>query len=137
MYGKLIDFQEYASDRGDYTPIEVDKKEAQAALVRASDYIKLFYVSKFKKAHIFKTAPEYVLEATYIAASIELKTSNFFSKTYTPSQQKVLTQLGDIKWTLIPNNDDNSSSIPVSPSIEALLSKYVKDNVSFLGIMVA
>ncbi len=117
MYGTLADWTTYAALRGLTVPNEATSTQA---LVRASDYIRTRYVMRFL-ADYDDTAPE-VEEATYIAAAFELTTPGFWATTFTPSQVKVLTGVGSIKWTPVTSGKgDADDMLPTSPAIEALL----------------
>lgn len=117
MYGTVADWIAYAADRG---LTVADDAASTQALVRASDYIRTRYVLRFL-ADYDDTAPE-VEEATYIAAAFELETPGFWATTYTPSQVKVLTGVGSIKWTPVASGKgDADEMLPTSPAIEALL----------------
>lgn len=130
VYGTLIGWRAYAEARGDTAPGQAEDAVAQAALVRATDYIR----ANFPRA-VRKDPPELV-EATYIAASYELTNPGFWSKTWTSDQQRVLTEVGSsIKWSLAKNAGNYSVSQPRSPLIEGLLAPYGDDTV-LPGIMV-
>lgn len=117
MYGTVADWIDYAADRG--LTVANDAASTQA-LVRASDYIRTRYVLRFL-ADYDDTAPK-VEEATYIAAAFELETPGFWAATFTPSQVKVLTGVGSIKWTPVTSGKgDADDMLPTSPAIEALL----------------
>ncbi len=117
MYGNITDWRTYASARGNEAPATASDALASQALTRASDYIRTNYVIRF--ADEYDGTEAEVIEATYIAASIELATPGFFSATYTPSQAKVLTEVKGIKWTVI--GDASAGMVPVSAAIDALL----------------
>lgn len=126
MYGTVEDWKAWAETRGDSSPTDADADDASAALQRASDYVKYHYVSHFVAP--YDDSSEGVEEATYVAAGIELATPNFFTSTYTLSQQKTLTQVGAIKWTPVSEKGKNSDvpmASPKSTLIEAMLSKYM------------
>lgn len=119
MYGNVADWRAYALARGDSAPTAADEPTATAALQRASDYIRLRYVTRYG---LDGTSAE-VVEATYIAAGSELATPNFWSNTFTPAQMKALTGADVIRWTPIKQEGYQGSDLmqPVSPLIEALL----------------
>jgi hypothetical protein len=117
MYGTVADWIAYAALRG--LTVADDDASAQA-LVRASDYIRTRYVIRFM-AEYDGTAPQ-VIEATQIAAAYELETPGFWSKTFTASQVKVLTGVGNIKWTVTDTGMKGiDAQLPTSPAIDALL----------------
>ena len=132
MYGTLTGFRAYATARGDNAPAEAQDAVATAALVRGSDMIRLRYVPNFLPGYGIDFVPPgsdmpLVEEAAYIAASIELKTPGFFSKTYTAAEQKVLTEVKGIKWTVVGESSGVYASMPVSTLIDALFWPYVSD----------
>lgn len=116
----------YAAARGDARPSGAGQELASQALLRAQDYITQTYVNYFLSQHDENSAG--VDEAIYIAAGLELATPNFFSSTYTPSDQKMLTQLDVIKWTPVNSVSGASAARPVSTQIEALLDRYMRYN---------
>lgn len=126
MYGSLTDWRAYATDRGDNTPTAAADVDATAALVRASDYIKFTYVANFASGYDATVAE--VELAAYEAALLELATPNFFTTTYTPDQQKVLTEVKGIKWTMKDATADleRDSAGPVSTRIDAMLRPYMQ-----------
>lgn len=96
------------------------------ALVRASDYILYNYVAQFLPGYDINSP--YVDEATYEAAAFELVTPGFFTKTFTPAQQKVLTGVDSIRWTAIEGKDSQdawANAAPTSTKIAAMLDKYM------------
>jgi hypothetical protein len=133
MYGTLAAWRAYALERGDNAPTAASDADATAALVRASDYIRFRYVANLLSAYdpltftpLGYTLP-LVTEATYIAAGYELATPGFFSKTFTASEQKVLTEVKGIKWTVTGNASGTYASMPSSTLIDALFEPYVVD----------
>ncbi len=110
----------YAADRG--TTV-ADEPATEQALVRASDYVTFNYIVRFMAG--YDEASENVDAATYEAALLELATPGFFSKTFTPAEQKVLTEVKGIKWTLIGNASGVDAAAPVSTKIEAMLRPYL------------
>lgn len=132
MYGTIIDWRAYALARGNSAPTDATDGDATAALVRASDYVRLRYVSNLLPGHDTTFQPaghDYPLveEAAYIAASFELTTPGFFSKTFTSSEQKVLTGVGSIRWTVTGDASKTYGAMPVSTLIDALFEPYVTD----------
>lgn len=126
MYGTLAGWRAWAEDRGDSAPTNATDADATAALVRASDYIEFAYVGRFV-APYDGTSPN-VEPATYVAASFELATPGFFSKTFTPAQQKVLTGVGSVKWTAVKADSNARIGILASPTstlVEAMLGPYL------------
>lgn len=106
----------YAAARGDTI---ADDADSAAALVRASDYITYTYVSRF--GSVVTVDADVIDAATYEAAKLELATPGFWSKTFTPDQQKVLVQVGDIKWQARGEASGTMGATPVSTKIEAML----------------
>lgn len=131
-YGTLAGFRDYTLARGDNAPTAAHDGDATAALTRASDMIRLRYVPHMLPGFGIEFVPPgsdlpLVEEAAYIAASIELATPGFFSKTYTAAEQKVLTEVMGIKWTVVGESSGVYASMPVSTLIDALFWPYVSD----------
>lgn len=132
MYGDLTGLRAYALDRGNSAPTSASDADATAALVRASDMVRLRYVPNLLPGYGVDFTPDgsdlpIVEEAAYIAASLELATPGFFSKTYTEAEQKVLTGVGPIRWTVTGKTDGVYSAMPSSSLIDALFEPYVTD----------
>ncbi len=132
MYGTLAGWRAYATARGNNSPTVAEDAVATAALVRGSDMIRLRYVANLLPGYDASFTPAgfdlpLVEEAAYIAASLELATPGFFSKTYTAAEQKVLTAVGSIKWTVVGNAAGTYSAMPVSTLIDALFWPYITD----------
>lgn len=141
MYGDLSGWRAYALARGNNAPTAAEDGAATAALVRASDYIRFRYVANLLAGYdpLTFTPPGYtaplVVEATYVAAAFELTTPGFFSKTYTASEQKVLTAVGQIKWTVTGDSSKSYAGMPTSTLIDAMFEPYVidrDDNSAFI-----
>ena len=97
-----------------------DNPASAQALVRASDYIRTRYVLRFSSEYDIDSSQ--AVEAIYIAASLELATPGFWSKTFTASQVKVLTEVKGIKWTVADTGMNGvDAQLPMSPAIDALL----------------
>ena len=126
MYGSLTAWRAHATDRGDSAPTDALDADATAALVRASDHVQYTYVVNFAPPYD-DTVAEVAL-ATYDAANYELATPGFFSATYTPDQQKVLSEVKGIKWTLKDANGDieRDPASPVSTDVEKKLRRYMQ-----------
>lgn len=132
MYGSLTGWRAYALARGDSAPTDATDASATAALVRGSDMIRLRYVANLLPGYGVDFTPAgfdlpLVEEAAYIAASLELATPGFFSKTYTAAEQKVLTEVKGIKWTVTGDSSATYSAMPVSTLIEAMFEPYIID----------
>lgn len=125
MYGSLSGWRAYATARGNNSPTAAADAVAEAALVRASDHIQYRYVANLLPGYDETLAV--VEPATYEAANLELATPGFFAKTYTPDQQKVLTQAGPIKWTVIGDGSKTYGAMPSSTLIEAMFEPYIED----------
>ncbi|WP_425070650.1 hypothetical protein [Sagittula sp. S175] len=119
MTASVADWISYAQARG--TTVANDAASA-AALIRAGDYIARFYTNR-----LTVTAPESVIDAaTYEAAALELATPGFFSKTFTAAEQKVLTGVGDLRWTVRGDAAGADAATPISTTIEALFYPYMQ-----------
>lgn len=133
MIGTLGAWRAYTEARGNQLPTNAPDPAALAALQRASDYIRFHYVRQFVATYD-ETSP-YVEEATYEAASLELIVPGFFSQTFTPDQQKVLTEVKGIKWTVIPGATDSAdawaNATPTSTIVAAMLDPYMPGKASF------
>lgn len=125
MFGSLAGWRAYATARGDNAPTAAADDVAGAALVRASDHILYQYVANLLPGYDETLAV--VEPATYVAASLELATPGFFSKTYTPGEQKVLTEVKGIKWTVVGDASKAGSATPTSTLIEAMFAPYISD----------
>lgn len=136
MYGTLADWRSYATARGNSAPTDATDTLATAALVRASDHIKYRYVANLLVG--YDETLSVVEPATYEAAALELATPGFFSKTYTPAEQKVLTGVDKIRWTVTGKAGEKYAAQPVSTIIEAMFEPYVIDrnapNFTFYSI---
>jgi hypothetical protein len=134
MYGTLADWRAYAAARGNTAPTDAADDLAGAALQRASDHIQYRYVANLIPGYDDTLAV--VEPATYEAANLELATPGFFSKTYTPAEQKVLTAVGPLKWTVTGDAKSTYGASPVSTLIEAMFEPYVYDRDA-PGFMIA
>lgn len=131
-YGTLAGFRAYALARGDNAPTAASDALAEAALLRASDMIRLRYLPNMLPGYGVDFTPvgsdlPLVEEGAYIAASLELATPGFFSATYTAAQQKVLTEVKGIKWQVVGNASGTYAAMPVSTLIDALFWPYITD----------
>jgi hypothetical protein len=123
MAATLAGWIAYAALRG---LTVANETASEQALVRGTDYIRFNYINKFLPGYD-ETSP-YVDDAIYEAAAFELTTPGFWTSTFTPSQQKVLTRAGDIGWTVTGGTDSNDAWINASPTstkIAAMLSPYM------------
>lgn len=122
MIGTLEGFRDYTATRGNTAPTDAEDSAATAALVRASDHIQFGYVDRFAVG--FDALSPNVEAATYEAAALELEKPNFFSRTYTPGERKVLTEVNGIKWEVI-GGENAGSAAPRSTRIEDMLKSYM------------
>ena len=116
--------------RGDYAPAETGDDDVSAALQRASDYIRTRYVLPLR----LSGTAENVIEATHIAAGYELKKPGFWSTAFTPAQQKTLTGVKGITWTVSGNatmDKGYNAQLPVSPAIDSLFGGTSNTGVYF------
>ena len=99
-----------------------DDADSAAALVRAGRYIHRTFLASREYAGI----PDDIAEqATYEAAALELATPGFWTRTFTPDQQKVLTEVKGIKWTVRESGMTGAAAAtPVSTAIDALMRPY-------------
>lgn len=104
----------YAAERG--TIIANDSATA-AALVRARDYIQYGYLQFGSCTEDSAT----VQAAIYEAAMVEIVTPGFWTATFTPAQQKVLTGVKGITWTVVGNASGYGSASPRSTKIDNML----------------
>jgi hypothetical protein len=125
VYGSLAEWRAYALARGDSAPTEATDTVAEAALLRASDHIRYRYVANLAPGYDDTLAV--VEPATYVAAALELATPGFFSKTFTPGEQKVLTEVKGIKWTVVGEASKSNAATPTSTLIEAMFAPYLVD----------
>lgn len=128
MIGTVEDWKAYALARGLVieTATEPDMLQASAALTRASDHITFAYVAKFLPGYD-ATSPN-VEQATYEAAALELETPGIFSAVFTPSQQKVLTEVKGIRWTVTGGTDSSdawANATATSTKVAAMLAPYM------------
>lgn len=89
------------------------------AILRAQRHIAARYNGRW--TDVLNPVPAPVTYAIIEAALIEARTPGFFTRTYTPSEAKVLTEVKGIKWTLVGGND----MTPTSTIVDALLAPYM------------
>lgn len=141
MYGALANWRAYATARGNNAPSSASDADAEAALTRASDMVRLRYVANLLPGYDATLQPDgydypLVEEAAYIAASLELATPGFFSKAYTPAEQKVLTGVQSIRWTVTGDASKKYAAMPTSSLIDAMFEPYIFDrNVNSMALM--
>ncbi|MGR1582449.1 hypothetical protein ACSSNL_13405 [Thalassobius sp. S69A] len=131
MAVSVADWIAYAAARGDTIADDVD---SAAALVRATDYIRFSYVSRFMSGYDLDS--DNVDAAIYEAAKIELGKPGFFSKTFTPGEAKVLTEVKGIKWQVIGDKTsaDGETMTPVSTKVDAMLRLYINRAAAVLSV---
>jgi hypothetical protein len=123
MAATLAGWIAYAGLRG---LVVASNAASEQALVRGSDYILFHYVAKFMPG--FDATSPNVDEAIYEAAALELATPGFFTKSFTPAQQKVLTGAGSIRWSVVEGSDSSdawANATPTSTKIAAMLARYM------------
>ena len=118
MIGTVIALIAYAAARG---TVIADTAATLQALVRASDYIQYTYLT----GSTCTAASPNVESAAYEAAMAEVATPGFWTKTFTPSEQKVLTKVGSIQWTVTGDASKGGASIPRSTKIETMLRECI------------
>ena len=118
MIGTVIDLIAYAAARG---TVIADNAATLQALVRASDYIQFTYLDGSNCT----VDSANVVEATYEAAIAEVATPGIWTKTFTPADQKVLTKVGDIQWTVTGDASKGGASVPRSTKIETMLRQCI------------
>ena len=118
MIGTVTALIAYAGARG---TVIADNAATLQALVRASDYIQFTYLT----GSTCTVASDNVEEATYEAAIAEVAAPGIWTKTFTPADQKVLTKVGDIQWTVTGDASKGGAAIPRSTKIETMLRQCV------------
>lgn len=114
MIGSVAGLIAYAAERG---TVIADTPAALQALVRGSDYIEFTYLLG---SGCTAVSPN-VESAAYVAAMQEILVPGFWSKTFTPADQKVLTGVDTIRWTVTGDASKVGASIPRSTLIDAML----------------
>lgn len=107
-----------------YTGWTGDATAKDAALRRGQDYIAGVYNLRWCSTFENDAAPDEVKYAIIEAALLEAATPGFFTKTYTPGERKVLTEVRGIKWEVI-GGGNASTAYPVSTRIEGILSSLL------------
>ncbi|MEM7675137.1 MAG: hypothetical protein AAF449_03940 [Myxococcota bacterium] len=123
MAATLAGWRAWALERGDSAPTDATDADASAALVRASDHITHRYVANLLPGYDETLAV--VEPATYVVASLELATPGFFATTYTPAEQKILTEVKGIRWTVVGDAKMTYAAAPVSTLVEAMFEPYI------------
>lgn len=141
-YGSDDGFDAWLSERGYSLP---SGAPSQAVLrQRGSEYIDGVYGERFPGSPVngisqdrawprsdasdrwgndisVSTIPDAVINSSYEAAWIEANNDGALSKTYTPAEQKVLTEVKGIKWTVVGDASEPGSAAIRSTKIEGLL----------------
>lgn len=124
MYGTIAGWRTYATARGNSAPTTASDTDATAALQRASDYIKYEYVSRLLSG--YDETLDVVELATYEAANQELASAGFWVKAYTPSEQRIVTRVGEISFQPVGESTGKVGfSTPRSTLIERMFAPYV------------
>ncbi|KGM50657.1 hypothetical protein [Pseudooceanicola atlanticus] len=119
MTASVEDWIAYAAARGDAV---ADDADSAAALVRAQDHYTYALLPRLSAA-----PPDAIADAAvYELAKLELATPGFWSKTFTPDQQKTLTKVGDVQWTVRGDASGAMGAMPVSTKVEAMLAPYMR-----------
>ena len=118
MIGTVAGLIAYASERG---TVIANVPATLHALARGSDYIEFTYLA----GSTCTAASPNVESATYVAAMQEVLSPGFWSKTFTPSEQKTLTKVGEIGWTVTGDASKGGSSIPRSTLIDSMLRECI------------
>lgn len=111
----------YAALRGDTV---ADDADSATALVRAQDYIQHRYLNRLLPG-LDAGSLEVADPATYEAAKLELATPGFWNKTFSSDQQKVLTEVKGIKWTVRGDASGTEGATPTSTLIDAMFAPFV------------
>jgi len=142
-YGDDIGFEDYAAANG----YDIPTGTVAAARLRGSVYLDGHYYRRWpgepaggvdqERSWPRKSAadrygnaippaavPARVVNASYEAALIELRTPGFFSKTFTEADKKVLTKVQSIEWKYIGSSKGDRSSSPVSTVLTIFLRRY-------------
>jgi len=102
-----------------------DDAASASALVRGQRHVTRSYVNYFMSP--YGATSDGVDDAVYEAATLELATPGFWSQTFTPDQQKALTKVDTIQWTLRDSGlQGAAAATPVSTVIDALLRRYMR-----------
>lgn len=107
-----------------------DEVLQQQAIMRGQRYIAARYNGRWNDT--LDPVPAPVTYAVIEAALIEARTPGFFSRTYTPAEAKVLTEVRGIKWTLVGGSGDMT---PTSTIVDGMISPYLQRSWG-LGLMV-
>ncbi|MCK2149528.1 hypothetical protein MYE70_10665 [Marinobacter alexandrii] len=146
-YGDDAGFQAYADANG-YT---VPAGTVAAARLRGSVYLDGHYyrrwpgqptdgidqerswprkgaVDRYGNAIPSSEVPQRVINASYEAALLEMKTPGFFSKTFTEAERKVLTQVQNIRWTVTGESKGDRANSLTSTVIDNILAPILVPN---------
>lgn len=103
----------------------VDEALQAQAIMRGQRAIASRYNFRWLPPAWDEIIPDQIRFAVIEAARIEAVTPGFFSRTYTPSEAKVLTGAGQISWTVV-GGKGKDAMVPTSTVIEALLAGFVR-----------
>lgn len=139
MEANLTDFRAYAAARGYPAPAAASDDDAEAALLRGGDYIRLEYVSRFKSScdETYVNVVPAIFEAALLELGADgiLLPSTFWGRTYTPGERKVLTEVKGIRWQVLEDKTEFGGGFgPVSSIIEALLRACLAQPQPQIGI---
>tara|TARA_R110002167_G_scaffold42512_13_gene129159 strand:+ start:3168 stop:3647 length:480 start_codon:yes stop_codon:yes gene_type:complete len=81
--------------------------------------------------------PSRIVEASYFAAYLEGNTPGILSATFTPAQQKVLTEVKGIKWTVVGDASGDRAAFMVSTAIDGMLYPLVGTSLLLPAIAIA
>lgn len=136
LYGDLSGFRAFALARGNAAPTDAEDSAALQALQRASDHVRFSFITRLPASLQSVEALPSIEDAAYLCAAIELDTPGFFSRAYTPSEQKVLTRAGDISWTVTGRSDKAGSGMPRLATVEAIFRPHLPDSGSISAFMI-
>lgn len=80
--------------------------------------------------------PTRIIDASYEAAWIEANSAGALSKTFTPGEQKVLTEVKGIKWTLTGDATREKAMSVVSTVIEGILYPLIGSDMRLPAVAV-
>lgn len=119
MTATVADWITFAAARGDTVANDAN---SASALVRAQDHYTYALLPR-----LYSAPPDAVADAVvYELAKLELATPGFWSKTFTPDQQKVLVQVDNIRWQARGEASGAMGAMPVSTKVEAMLAPYMR-----------
>ena len=153
-YATLAEFKAYCDDRGlvysSYTDAQIEQ-----AIVRTARWLDGYMANMLpgirgdatyallwprtgavdQDGYELSGVPLQVNYANIEAAFYDLGAPNTLQATYTPSQQKILTQAGAIKWTPVAGSGTSSARIML-PVVEDLLARVLRDKRGYPAALV-